>query len=190
MAVKGNDSGQALEQYREYLRLLARLQLDPRLRGKVDPSDVVQEALLRAHEKRAQFQGQTDAQMAAWLRQILANTLTDVVRRYAAEARDVAREQSLEEALEKSSAKLEAMLVADTPSPTQRALRQEQLLSLADALAQLPEDQQAALELRHLQGYTIAAISGEMDRSKQAVVGLIYRGMQKLRQLLHQQEGD
>jgi RNA polymerase sigma-70 factor (ECF subfamily) len=190
MAEVGNDPGKPLEQYREYLRLLARLQLGPRLRGKVDPSDVVQEALLRAHEKRDQFQGQTDAQKAVWLRQILANTLTDVVRRYSAEARDVTRERSLEEELEKSSAKLEAMLASEAPSPTQRAQRQEQLLSLADALAQLPEDQRLALELRHLQGYTVGAISKEMGRSKQAIVGLIYRGMQKLRQLLHHQEGE
>src|ERR1051326_3477933 len=93
-------SGRTLEQYRDYLRLLARLQLDERLQSKLDPSDVVQETLLKAHAKKEQFRGQTDAEMAGWLRQILANTIAESARKYRAGARDVRREQSLEAALE------------------------------------------------------------------------------------------
>src|SRR5215470_8072576 len=91
-----------LEHYREYLRLLARLHLDVRLQGKVDPSDIVQHTLLKAHENRAHFRGQTEAELSAWLRRILANTLTDTLRQFGRAQRDVAVERSLEGAVEDS----------------------------------------------------------------------------------------
>ena len=69
----------AVESYREYLRLLARLNLDTRLRGRIDPSDLVQQTLLKAHEKRDQFRGKSDAELAAWLRAILANQIADAL---------------------------------------------------------------------------------------------------------------
>lgn len=186
MTTQAEGSERPLEHYREYLRLLARLQLDPRLRGKFDPSDIVQEALLKAHEKRDQFRGKTEEERAGWLRSILANTLIDVARKYCAEGRDVAAERSLEAALHQSSAQLEQLLATDVPSPDQQALRGEELLRLADALAQLPEDQRTALELKHLSGYSVQAIAQEMGRSKTAIGGLLRRGMKRLREMLHE----
>src|SRR5262249_21025626 len=117
-----------LERYRDYLHLLARLQLDGRLRGKLDPADLVQETLARAHEKRAQFRGGSEAELAAWLRQILAHQLAAAVRRFQAGRRDVAHERSLEAVLQDSSARLEALLAADQSSPSERAARHDELL--------------------------------------------------------------
>ncbi len=180
--------GESLERCREYLHLLARLHLDHRLQGKLDPADIVQQTLMRAHEKRSQFRGRTDAELTAWLRQILVNHLAEAVRRFAAESRDVARERSLEASLEESSARLESWLAADQSSPSQRFMRQEQGIRLADALALLPDDQRRAVELHHLKGYSVAEVGELMGRSRPAVVGLLFRGLKKLRQLLKDQE--
>jgi DNA-directed RNA polymerase specialized sigma24 family protein len=124
-AVMAQAEGKPLEAYRDYLHLLARLQLDPRLRGKLDPSDVVQQTLVKAHQGRDQFRGSRDGEQAAWLRRILANTLIDAARKY---QRGLALQQGLNRNLDESSARLEAWLAAEQSSPSEVAGRQEQLL--------------------------------------------------------------
>src|SRR5262249_13791157 len=139
MTRKQESPDRPLEDYREYLRLLARLQIDPHLRDRLDPSDVVQEALLKAHEKREPFRGTSEAERAAWLRAILATALAAGARRLGRGLDN--RLRSLEAALEESSACLEKWLESSEPSPSSGLLRQEQLLRLTDALARLPEEQ-------------------------------------------------
>ena len=179
---------QTLERFRSYLRLLARLHLDPRLRGKLDPSDLVQEATAKAWECFGQFRGSTEAELAAWLRQILARNLAHAVRDLGRAKRDVGRERSLETALEQSSARLEAFLTAQQSSPSQQAERQEQLLRLAEAMEQLAEAQREALVLQYWQGWSLAQIGEHLGRSVEAVAGLLKRGLKHLRQLLREGE--
>jgi RNA polymerase sigma-70 factor (ECF subfamily) len=171
-----------LEHYREYLRLLARLQLDPRLGGQLDPSDIAQQTLLRAHERLDQFRGRSDAELRAWLRAILAHTLVDAVRRFGRQKGDRAR--SLEAALEQSSAKLEALLASEESNPSHGAMRAERLIELAEALARLPEDQRTAVELRYLQELAVPDVAERMGRSTVSVTGLLYRGMKALRDVM------
>jgi RNA polymerase sigma-70 factor (ECF subfamily) len=121
------------------------------------------------------------------LRTILANNLKDEVRKLGTAARDVEREQSLEAALASSWSRMEAWLAAEQSSPSQRAIRHEQLLALADALAGLPEDQRRAVELHHLKGCSLADIARQFGRSKGAVAQLLFRAMTRLRMLLHDQ---
>lgn len=177
-----------LEQHRDYLRILARLQLSPALRGKLDPSDVVQFTLLKAHQAIGQFRGRTTAELAAWLRQILARTLANATRDQGRGRRDVARERSLERALEESSAQLGAWLAAEQSSPSQRAVRDEQALLVVGALARLPEAQREALLLKHCQGWSLAEIGRHLDRSPTAVASLLQRGLKQLRDHLRHWE--
>jgi RNA polymerase sigma-70 factor (ECF subfamily) len=179
-----------LEGYRDYLRLLARVQLSPRLRAKLDASDVVQQTLLQAHANREQFRGATEAEWLAWLRSILANTLAGAARRFGAEARDLARERALAADLEQSSSRLEAMLAADQTSPSEQAVRQEEVLNLARALACLSADEQQVVELRHLKGLAVGDIAQRIGRSRTAVAGLLFRALKKLRRLLQEQQGE
>jgi RNA polymerase sigma-70 factor (ECF subfamily) len=187
MAEEAEPFARHLEQYRDYLRVLARLQVDPRLQGKFDPSDLVQQTLLKAHAKRGQFRGRTEAEFTAWLRQILANNLAETVRRFGTSGRDVALERSLEDALSESSACLERWLAADADPPSEQAARNEQVLRLAQALGGLPEDQRRAVELHHLKGCPVAEVAGQMGRSTRSVAGLLLRGMKRLRQLLSEE---
>jgi RNA polymerase sigma-70 factor, ECF subfamily len=173
-----------LDRFRAYLALLARLQVAVRLQGKLDLSGVVQQTLLEAHQAAERLRDRTEAETAGWLRRALANNLADEIRRLEAGRRDVGRERSLEAALERSSARLEAWLAAEDSSPSERLIRREQALKLADALARLPANQRRAVELRHLRGLSVAEVAASLDSTKTAVVGLLHRGVHKLRELL------
>ena len=80
--------GWSVEAYRDYLALLARLQIGGRLRSKLSASDVVQQTILQAHTKQSQFQGRTESEWLAWIRAILANVLAGAARRFETQARD------------------------------------------------------------------------------------------------------
>lgn len=175
-----------LESCRSYLRLLTRLQLDDDLRGRVDPSDVVQQALLQAVRGWDQFQGGTAAERLAWLRRILARTLANLRRDHQAQKRDVRRDQHAP--LDQSAARLENLLPADATSPSQRAERAEELLRLAAALEALPDEQREAVTRRYLRGDALAVIANDMGKTTAAVAGLLQRGLRNLREYLFSKE--
>ncbi len=98
--------------------------------------------------------------------------LADEARRFGRAKRDVALERSLQASLDESSCRLEAWLAADQTSPSQQVMRDDQLVRLAEALAQLPEDQCQVVELHHLKGLKSSEIARELSRSGRGGGGL------------------
>ncbi len=174
MSAEPRGQDRNLEDYREYLRLLAQLQLDQRLQGKIGVSGVVQRALPKYELEDADH-------LAAWLRRILANNLSDEIRKLKTGKRDLSRDRSLEAALEQSSHQLQAWLADGQSSPSGHAQRQEEALRLSAALAKLPDAQREALILRYFHGRSLAQIAQHLGRSHAAVAGLLKRGLQQLR---------
>ena len=179
------DLGRLLELYRQYLRLLARVEVGQRLQAKVDASDLVQETMLESHKNFGNFRGRNEAQLVAWLRQIMAAVLCNLLRRYlGTQGRDVRLERELEEHLGRSSQMLARGLADHHSSPSQQAARREQAVLLADALAKLPDDYREVLVLRNLEGLSFAEVGRRMDRSLDSVEKLWVRGLARLRQVM------
>jgi len=175
------DATETLEPFRKYLTVLAELHLDHRLRGKLDASDVVQQTMLRAYSALAEVRDTRPEVLVAWLRRILARTLADAVKHHERDKRDIALERSLEADLDRSASGFAAWLAADQTSPSARAERNEELMQLVEALAELPEAMREVVVLKHCQGWTLTQIAGRIGRSAPAVASLLRRGLEELR---------
>jgi RNA polymerase sigma-70 factor (ECF subfamily) len=177
--------GALFERFRNYLLVLARVQIGRRLQRKVEEADLVQETFLEAHRAFPRFRGGSEGELAYWLRQILAARLAMLVRHYfGTQQRDVNLERELSEALDQSSEQLGQAFVASGTSPSQGAVRREEAVRLADALAQLPPDYRQVITLRHLESLTFPEVSKRMGRSVDAVEKLWARALVQLRRLV------
>jgi RNA polymerase sigma-70 factor (ECF subfamily) len=161
--------------------VLARVHLDPRLRGKLDPSDVVQQTLLRAYAAWPTLKEPERPVLFAWLRRILARTLADVVKHYDRDKRAVDLERSPEADLNRSASGMAGWLAANQTSPSQAAQRNEELLRLVDALTALPEPQREVVVLKHLRDWTLQRIAEHLGRAVPSVASLHRRGLEQLR---------
>jgi RNA polymerase sigma-70 factor (ECF subfamily) len=178
----GDAFGQLLEKYRNYLRLLARVQIGRRLQAKADPSDAVQETFIQAHRAFSDFRGVTEAEFLRWLRRVLASRLSKLVRSYlGTRRRDIALERQLHVDLDGSSQALDRALVLGHTSPSQRAARGELAASLADAIERLSPDHREVIVLRHFEELSFPEISQRMGRSVGAAEKLWMRALAKLR---------
>lgn len=177
-----------IERLRQYLTLLARMQIGAVHRRIVDASGVVNATLFNAYQQREQFRGTNDAELAAWLRRMLACNLADAFRGLQRGKRDVRREQPLGGLIDQSHTRLEDWLVAIQSSPSAKAVREEELLRLAWALGELSAAQREAVELHYLHGCSIQEAAELLGRSKPSVAGLLRTGLKRLRELLDEQE--
>ena len=171
------------ENYRAYLTYLAKQAIGPKLRRRCDPSDIVQEAYVAAIQSFVSFNGRSEPEFTGWIVKIFQSKLVDVLRRHNAQIRDQGRERELNVSDSSAIVSLFEPVTRDS-SPSQCLIRGEQALMLLKALEQLPVDLQSAVRLRYLEGEKLADIAAELQRSPDAVVGLIRRGMAALRQSL------
>jgi RNA polymerase sigma-70 factor (ECF subfamily) len=175
------DLGQALQACRGYLMLLAERELDPDLRAKGGASDLVQETFLEAQKDFAHFQGNSEDELRAWLRQILLHNLANFARRYRATAkRRLGREVALD--VSGSSTDREGGLLLDALSPSGVAMEEEQAQALRRAMERLPDDYRQVILLRYQEQRPFEEIAPLMHRSHEAVRSLWARAIRRLRQ--------
>lgn len=176
-----------LGRYRSLLLWTANQTLDAELRTKTGASDVVQETMLEAVRDFQQFCGETDEEWHAWLRQVLANNLTNADRRFRrATKRSLERERSIDA---KSAVRRAAELSApQEASPDVLAMQKESGSSLRAAIKGLPDDYRQLLMLRYQQQMAFADIAKHMVRSENAVRKLWARAVQALQEQMEQEK--
>ena len=165
------------DRYRPYLKSVADRLLGGRLPGKVDASDLVQQALLAACERLDQLRGERPEQWLAWLAAIVRNEALHTLRHWGREVRDVRIEESL-------TAERERGPLAPGDGSPELAARRERAARLLAALERLSADHRRVLELRHFDDLPFAEIAARMDRQAEAVRQLWVRAVRRLREEL------
>lgn len=177
--------GTLLELYRNYLTILATAHFHRKLNRRLNPSDLVQEAMLAAHRDFEQFRGSSEPEFLAWLRQILIHCLHRAIEVHVkAKKRDLRCEISIEQvnaALDRSAVDFANVLADPGPSPSAFAREQERSVALANQLARLKPDYRDVIVLRNLQGLTFDEIAARLNRKPGTVRMLWLRAIEKLR---------
>jgi RNA polymerase sigma-70 factor, ECF subfamily len=175
--------GQVLEAARQYLLSIARQEFDPDLRAKNSPSDVVQETFVEAQRDFGQFHGDTEAELLAWLRQLLLHRVGKLRRRYRdTQKRRLAREVAL--GGDDSSEGPAGALAANTLSPSGQAMEHEEDQALREALGRLPEDYRRVITLRYQEQLPFEEIGELLQRSPEAARKLWARAVERLHEEL------
>jgi RNA polymerase sigma-70 factor, ECF subfamily len=188
-ALQGEEGvrGPLLENFRNYLELLARIEIGRRLQTKVDAADVVQETFLEAHRNFHLFRGKSEGEFINWLRGIMAMRIATLVRHYVGtQGRNINRERDLEVNLDESSRAFDRGLVSLQSTPSQNMQRSELQLQFANALAQLPGDYRDVIVLRHFEELPVTEVAARLNKTEDSVQKLWVRGLAKLRQLVEE----
>jgi RNA polymerase sigma-70 factor (ECF subfamily) len=179
--------GDLLERYRTYLELLARVELGRRLQTKVDAADVVQETFLEAHRNFGLFRGRSEPEFVAWLREILAGRICNLLRHYlGTQGRDLRREQAWNVDLDHSSRAIDRGFFALQSTPSQHVAQREQGVLVAEALGRLPVDYREVVVLRHFEELTFPEVARRMERTVDSVQKLWVRALAMLKQAMQE----
>jgi RNA polymerase sigma-70 factor (subfamily 1) len=183
--------GELCALYRNYLRMVVRTGLGPRLRERVEMSDVVQEVLVEVVRQFPQFTGQNEAALVGWLRRLVGQKLADLGRYHSRAKRagastalpldgaawDVVNGSHSGE----ESGRIVDMLALSQTSPSQAASRREQIVLLADALAALPEAEADVVWLYAAESLSFEAIGERFGVSRKSIRGIMARGLKNLK---------
>lgn len=168
---------------RNYLEIAASAQVETWAKAKYDASDVVQQTMLEAYRGFQRFEGTTTREWLGWLKAIMAHNAADLVRRYRqSDKRQVRRETPIRGPQDDSRVEGVHEPRADLTSPSQRLIRQEVELEVADALAKLEADHREVIVLRNLQRLPFEEVAQRMGRSRPAVQMLWMRAIKKMRE--------
>jgi RNA polymerase sigma-70 factor, ECF subfamily len=177
-----------LGRHRDRLRRMVTVHLDRRLAARVDPSDVVQEALAEADQRLSDYARRRPVPFYPWLRQLAWDLLVEQYRRHVqAGKRSVRREEPDVLALPDESADLLAGRLVDRgASPSEHVLREELRGRVRTALARLAPGDRQVLVLRHLEQLSTADAAAVLGIGQPAFKSRHLRALQRLRALLRE----
>lgn len=171
----------ALREWAEYL-------VGPRLRRRLDESDLAQEAWIAAWEGREQFNGCTAQEWEAWLRGILRNKLANALRWHSAQRRGLQQEVAIPDRVDQSWANVDAMFFGKGPGPLQQLERDERMAQFIEAVAGLTAKEQAVIRLRLFEEWKLIDIARKLDESEGSIAGRVARATRKLQERLGKPE--
>jgi RNA polymerase sigma-70 factor (ECF subfamily) len=186
--------GELCALYRNYLRMIVRTGLGPKLRERVELSDVVQEALVEVVRQFPQFTGQNEAALVGWLRRLVGQKLADLGRYHSRAKRSAAGsalpldapwETGTPADASPGGGRLLDVLALSQTSPSEAASRRELIVLLADALAGLQGTEAEVLWLYYADGLSFEAIGERVDLSRKSIRGIWARGLKNLKRTLH-----
>lgn len=173
--------GELLNRYEAFVTAYVKRRVAS-LRPRVGPADVVQEA--NANVCRGfSFEGDSEAEFTAWYLKITDHVIINLFRKHGAQIRDLAKDRRMYD--DTGSASVGWYEPAgNATTPSQKLMKGEAALQLMACISELPADQQEAIQLRHLDGYSTQEICDAMNKTPASVAGLLQRGLRKLRELL------
>ena len=188
-ATEGDASAMStlFEHYREPLKKMVRVRLNRHLFGRVDESDVVQDAYLEAARRLNDYASGPRTPFFLWLRKITGQRLIDTHRRHlGAEARNAGIEVAMHQkrAPMASSVMLAKALLGGLTSPTQAAVKAETRLAIQDALASMNELDREILSLRHLESLSNVEAAQELEIDTSAASKRYTRALKRLKNIL------
>ena len=181
-----------LEEYRPRLRRMVTLRLDPRLHGRIDPSDVIQETYLEASARLAEYLHKPTMPFFLWLRFLAGQKLVTLHRHHLGrQMRDAGREVSLYRGRlpEASSAALAAQLLGHEPRPSEAAVRAELKIRLQEALNSMDPLDREILALRHFEQLSLAETAQVLKLTESGACRRHMRALKRLKEMLSSMPG-